>query len=166
MCSRIPGTLGYSNFCYKWDPLTDPRSTGVYCIWFLSLKIICKNWIIQILIIIYIPINCASTDLPTQSTLLYNATKILIRWEQLLVASLDSHTVEETLIHAHPPSSTGEGGGVMRGGLTLQKTKLLLDPDNTPFRFVYIFEVIDWGIRGILKLFYSSLDYSIFFPCM
>ena len=84
----------------------------------------------------------AHLDLPTQSTLLYNATKILIRWEQLLVASLDSYTVEETLINAYPPSSTGEGGGVMRGGLTLQKTKLLLDPDNTPFRFVIISLII------------------------
>ena len=69
-------------------------------------------------------------DLPTQSTLLYNATKILIRWEQLLVASLDSYHIEENLIDAYHLND----GSVLRGGLTLQKTKLLLDPDNTPFR--------------------------------
>jgi len=70
------------------------------------------------------------SDLPTQSPLLYNATKILLRWEQLIHARLEAHPeLEESLIEY---ASTSDGG-VVRGGVALQKMKALLDPENTPF---------------------------------
>eukprot|EP00111_Clytia_hemisphaerica_P015793 TCONS_00046632-protein len=90
------------------------------------------------------------SDLPTQSTLLYNATKILIRWEQLLVASLDSYHVEENLIDAYHLND----GSVLRGGLTLQKTKLLLDPDNTPFS-------LGRRVRPYKRLWYTLVQKEI-----
>jgi len=60
-------------------------------------------------------------------------TKILVRWEQLLCASLDTYTLEENLINFY---ASHNDGGFVRGGLILQKTKILLDPDNTPFRYI------------------------------
>lgn len=70
-------------------------------------------------------------DLPTQSLLLYNATKILIRWEQLLTVKINaSSALTENVISYHPPIS---GDGFQRGGVALNRLKVLLDPQNTPF---------------------------------
>ena len=75
-------------------------------------------------------------DLPTQSPLLYNAIKILLRWEQLLRARLETYpNLEESLIQ-YVPSYADDG--VTRGGVTLQRMKVLLDPENTPFRYYFI----------------------------
>ena len=76
-----------------------------------------------------------SLDLPTQSPLLYNATKVLLRWEQLLTARLETYPITESLIEYIP---TLDEDGVARGGMALQRMKILLNPENTPFRLVLI----------------------------
>ncbi|XP_057307228.1 dmX-like protein 1 [Hydractinia symbiolongicarpus] len=71
------------------------------------------------------------SDLPTQSPQLYNATKILLRWEQLLTAILETYPERSESLIEYVPSITEDG--VMRGGATLQKMKILLDSEYTPF---------------------------------
>lgn len=83
-------------------------------------------------------------------------TKILVRWEQLLCASLDTYTLEENLIDFY---ASHNDGGFMRGGLILQKTKILLDPDNTPFRYITLL----YRIKFLNLLFFFSNCILLYF---
>ena len=71
-----------------------------------------------------------NVDLPTQSPLLYSSTKVLLRWQQLLVANLETFGPPANFIEYNPVTEDG----LMRGGVRLQKIKALLDPTNVPFK--------------------------------
>eukprot|EP00794_Sanderia_malayensis_P010274 gene10274-11329_t len=72
------------------------------------------------------------SDLPSLSPLLYSVMKLVLKWQLQLSNTFESHSPPENFLPVDMPADDS----FTRGGPTLQKIKILLDANNTPFRSV------------------------------